>query len=380
MKLVNLELVNFRNYVEQSAEFDPCVNIITGSNGEGKTNLIESVYLLSMGRSFRTNIDSQMIGFGRASAAVRGDFEIDGDNLRVEVRLEGRHKDISIGASEHRKSADLQGLVYSVLFSPEDLSIANGEPEHRRRFMDRELFQIKPLYYLDVIRYKRIVRNRNLILKEPVLNEDLLEVYDGYLAETGARIMMERVRFAGLLYKAGSDVQNRVVAGGERLEVYYEPGVDNDEIGYLLAQIGEDGGMPAELTTELCRQALLEGVKKSREKDRERGATTVGPHRDDLILMMEGIDLRAYGSRGQQRTAALALKLAELNIISTETGQSAILLLDDVLSELDEGRQKRLIRGFEGHQIILTAACISGDCLAAFPAGKTFEIRRGAMV
>jgi len=398
MRLAKLQLTDFRNYKKETVEFDPGVNILTGKNGEGKTNLVEAVYLLSMGRSFRTNIDPQMIRFEAGRMSACGDFERDDDPLSIEVRLAGRQKSILIDGIEHRKTADLQGLIYTVLFSPEDLRITYGEPEHRRRFMDRELFQIKPLYYLDVVRYKRIIRNRNLLLKEPVLNENLLDIYDGYLAETGARIMTERAGFAKLLNKVSGEVQSRITDGSEELQVFYEPGIargdsvlnSDDAIGDDSA-VNDEGKSDEDIETGTldeavavtwesaaeCRDLLLETVRSRREKDLEKKVTSVGPHRDDLKLVSGGIDLRSYGSRGQQRTAALALKLAELEIIEKETGHKAILLLDDVLSELDEDRQRQLIGAFEGHQILLTATGIPDEILQAFPGKRVFEINDG---
>jgi DNA replication and repair protein RecF len=374
MYIRTLLLQNFRSYESRSVDFDPGVNILTGKNGEGKTNMLEAVHILSMGRSFRTRNDAEAIAFGKDFYHIKGLFEKEGEDLTVEVKMAGREKSFVVDGIGVRKSADLLDHALTVIFSPDDLRIVKDEPEKRRRFMDHELFQLKPLYYLDVIKYRRIVRNRNLLLKEPGLNTHLLNIYDDYLAETGARIMTERARFAERLAVISAGIQARVTAPGadansdansasdEVLEVSYEPGI-----------------YPGEALTEgaeALQSVILESLRARRHKDREAGSTTAGPHKDDLKIVSGGVDLRKYGSQGQQRTAALALKLAEVDIIKEETGEMPILLLDDVLSELDAERQKRLPQSFEDCQIIITTAEISENLKAAFPGARRIAVSK----
>jgi DNA replication and repair protein RecF len=348
---------------------------LTGKNGEGKTNMLEAVHILSMGRSFRTRNDAEAITFGKGFYHIKGLFEKEGEDLTVEAKMTGREKSFFVDGIGVRKSADLLDHALTVIFSPDDLRIVKDEPEKRRRFMDHELFQLKPLYYLDVIKYRRIVRNRNLLLKESDLNEHLLDIYDGYLAETGARIMAERARFTKRLAVISARIQARVTAPGadtapapdtdDVLEVSYEPGIS-----------------PGEALTEgaeALQSVILESLRARRPKDREAGSTTAGPHKDDLKIVSGGVDLRKYGSQGQQRTAALALKLAEVDIIKEETGEMPILLLDDVLSELDAGRQKRLPESFEDCQIIITTAEVSKNLKAAFPDARRIEVSSGRL-
>jgi DNA replication and repair protein RecF len=317
-----------------------------------------------MGSSFRTRNGAEAITFGKDFYHIKGLFEKDGEDLTVEVRMSGREKSFFVDGIAVRKSADLLDHALTVIFSPDDLRIVKDEPEKRRRFMDHELFQLKPLYYLDVIKYRRIVRNRNLLLKEPELNEHLLDIYDGYLAETGARIMAERARFAERLAAISAGIQARITAStadhSDALEVSYEPSISTGE---ALA----DGA-------EALNPAILEALRARRATDREAGSTTAGPHKDDLKLVSGGVDLRKYGSQGQQRTAALALKLAEVDIIKEETGEMPILLLDDVLSELDAERQKHLPESFKDCQIIITTAELSEDLKAAFPGARQIEV------
>jgi DNA replication and repair protein RecF len=243
------------------------------------------------------------------------------------------------------------------------------------------------------------VKNRNLLLKEPVLNERLLDVYDGYLAETGARIMAERAGFVARLAKISAGIQDSITAGSAnkpeeepmnesagakearlneiknqstantgRLEVSYEPSIEPPRTEAAAPLDGD--------RTRQWREAIADELRVRRAKDRDAGATTKGPHKDDLKLASGGVDLRKYGSQGQQRTAALALKLAEVDIIKEETGEMPILLLDDVLSELDEDRQRYLLGSFEDCQIIITTAEFSDDLTKAFPAARRIEIKR----
>jgi DNA replication and repair protein RecF len=366
MHIKTLALQNFRSYRERTVDFDAGVNILTGRNGAGKTNLLEAVHVLSMGRSFRTQNDAEAIRFDADFYRIKGLFSKKGEDLTVEVRMAGRDKSYFIDGIKVRKGADLTGHALTVIFAPDDLRIVKDEPEKRRRFMDHELFQLKPLYYLDVNKYRRIVKNRNLLLKEPVLNGNLLDVYDGYLAETGARIMAERALFAEKLGRSSAAIHARITGSDAvPLEVSYEPSISPPETA---AESLSDA------TAETLSAAIARTLKERRAKDREAGSTTAGPHKDDLKLRIGDIDLRRFGSQGQQRTAALALKLAEVDIIKGETGEMPILLLDDVLSELDESRQHSLLGTFEDCQILITTAELSEGLEEAFPAARRIDI------
>ncbi|MDR0596781.1 MAG: DNA replication/repair protein RecF [Clostridiales Family XIII bacterium] len=387
MFIKTIALQNFRNYENRSVDFDAGVNILTGRNGTGKTNMLEAVRVLSMGRSFRTQNDAEAICFGKEFFRVKGLFERTGDDLTVEVRAQGSAKSYFIDGIKVSKGADLLDHALTVIFSPDDLRIVKDGPEKRRRFMDHELFQLKPLYYLDVNKYRRIVKNRNLLLKESVLNEPLLDVYDDYLVETGARIMAERAGFAARLAEISAGIQERITASSEaqpavgiadnhEAQPAGEPSATGAglEVSYEPSMAMPDGVMDGGDPIPQLRQIISEELKARRRKDREAGSTTRGPHKDDLKLVSGGVDLRKYGSQGQQRTAALALKLAEVDIIKDETGEMPILLLDDVLSELDEGRQRCLLGSFEDCQIIITTAELSDDLKKAFPTARRIGV------
>ncbi|MDR1954186.1 MAG: DNA replication/repair protein RecF [Clostridiales Family XIII bacterium] len=359
MYIETLQLNNFRNYEDEKIEFDQRVNVVTGKNGQGKTNLIEGINILSMGKSFRTLFDMEMVGFEKDFFRVKGLFVKGGENLSVEMRLAGKDRKFIIDGAEKKKNADLLEHVYTVVFSPEDLKIVSDDPEKRRRFMNRELFQLKPLYYMELLRYKKALKSRNLLLKEEQLNEDLLLIYDDYLAESGARIMNDRAMFVERINTFSRDIEDRITGGKEELAVHYESNIEQEK------------------TKEAQKERILSVLAENREKDLEKRSTSSGPHRDDLKITSNGIDLRHFGSRGQQRTAALSLKLAELKLIREETGEEAILLLDDVLSELDEERQHFLIHSFEKNQLFITAAELSENMKKNLPSGRIYEVQNG---
>ncbi len=359
MYIKELNLINFRNYKEAKIPFQERINIILGNNGQGKTNLLEGIYLLSMGKSFRTNKDAEMIKFDSEYFRVKGFFSKDEKKLSVEMYLSKTEKIFKIDGVEKRKNADLLENVYTVIFSPEDLKTVKEDPDKRRRFLDRQLFQLKPLYYKDLAKYKKILKNRNSTLKEEIIDEGLLDVWDEYLIDTGAKIIMERKELLTNLGKISSEINSNITNGKEKLEIEYEPDIEIKE------NIDEQ-------KIEIKKEFL-----KNRNKDIERKTTTSGPHKDDMKITIDGIDTRKFGSQGQQRTAALALKLAELRIIKEETGENAILLLDDVLSELDGERQNYLINSFKDNQIFISAAEISENVLTKLHNSKIYNVSEG---
>jgi len=359
MIIKEINIFDFRNYQIADVGFHEKINIIRGGNGQGKTNLLEAVSILSMGKSFRTKNDTEMIRFNSEYFKVKGLFLRDDREMSIEMRLSRGEKGFIIDGIHKKRNAELLEHVYTVVFSPEDLKIVKEDPDKRRRFLDRELFQLKPLYYKELARYKKALRNRNNLLKAEHPDWELISVYDVYMAESGARVMSFRNEFIEKLNVVSGETGGRISGGKEKLCVLY------------------DSNVPFFPSSSDMKEALIERYNESRERDNAAGSTSAGPHRDDIKIMLGGEDLRKYGSQGQQRTAALALKLAELKIIKEETGVDAILLLDDVLSELDHDRQNFLIRSFEENQILLTAADLSEKTLNALPRGKMLEVKNG---
>ncbi|MDR0854215.1 MAG: DNA replication/repair protein RecF [Clostridiales Family XIII bacterium] len=366
MYIEKIRLKNFRNYADEAFEFGEKINIIAGKNAQGKTNLVEGISLLSMAKSFRTTKETEMIAHGEDRFLVSGEFSKHGNPYILDIEFFEQGKSIQkkyqINGVKKEKVTDLFSGIYTVVFSPEDLKIVQGEPDRRRRFLDRELILIKPSYYENLRKYKKILKNRNLLLKEAkdgVKDENLLRVYDEYLAEAGALVMEQRADFIVKLSKTAKETARKISAGADELEVEYNPSA------------------PREAGKERQEKKLLEILAEQREKDILYGTTGVGPHRDDLLLKTNGRELKSYGSQGQQRTASLALRLAEQKLIKEETGEDAILLLDDVLSELDRDRQKLLLENFEDNQLFITTADMNEKIMGDIAEKKLIIISAG---
>ena len=332
MKITSLELTNFRNYAR--AELQPCagVTVLTGDNAQGKTNLLEAIHLCFAGRSHRTRQDRELIRWGEEFCRVKIEAErIDGSHtVEIAIPSAGRRK-IKVNGSDMRRSGELMGHVTGVLFSPEDLQLVKDGPSERRRFVDMALSQIRPTYYYALQRYARALKQRNELLRLGRL--ETLDSWDEQLAASGAEIMHGRYQYLDQLGAAAAAMHRDIADAREALSIAYAPDVPDGDI--------------------------LRALKSSRTLDVRRMTTTAGVHRDDVSLLVGGRELRAYGSQGQQRTAALAIRLSELGVIRAETGEPPVLLLDDVMSELDPGRRRQLLSHLSGIQTIVTCTDIS---------------------
>lgn len=362
MYLKRIELKNFRNYEEEAVEFHNKVNIITGKNAQGKTNLLESLYIMSLGKSFRTSKDSEMIGFNKDFCRAKSTSVKEEREIEIEITIGKEGKSAKINGMKIAKNIDLLENVYMVAFSPEDLKIVKDEPEKRRKFIDRELCQLKPVYYRNLGKYKKILQQRNSLLKQQEIKEDVIAVWDESLAEYGAKIIQERNRFINKLNEISGEISKGITNGKEVLEISYEANVEYKD------------------TYEEQKEYLKKLLIKNLKKDIFRRSTTVGPHKDDLKICLEGVDIRHFGSQGQQRTAALSLKLAEIRLIKEETKVAPILLLDDVLSELDAERQNFLINSLEEVQLFITTTELGEEVKKQLPEGYTFSVERGKVV
>ncbi len=361
MYITKVELQDFRNYENLNIEFHPNVNLILGNNAQGKTNLIEAIYLSSLGKSFRTSNDFEMIKFGSKFFRVKIETEKKNEDLCVEMAVSKESKAVKLNGRKIKKISELLENIYIVVFSPEDLKIVKEEPEKRRKFIDRELCQIRPMYFNNISRYKKILLQRNTMLKENSPKISLLEIWDQELAEYGSKIILMRAEFIKKLDKISSQIHKNITNGKEKLHIQYEANV------------------PFMNSLQEQKDLFLEKIRINIEKDLVRRSTSVGPHRDDLKIIINGIDIRKYGSQGQQRTAALSLKLAEIMLIKEETEEDCILLLDDVLSELDEERQNYLINSLANIQLFITSAELSDKVKRTLPEGKTFYVENGCV-
>ena len=354
MYFKNIELKNFRNYKDLKIDFNEKLNIFLGKNAQGKTNLLESIFVTGMGKSFRTNKDAEMIFFGSDYAKVKANIINENNEDEVEIVYKKEGKIIKLDGIKLQRTIDLLETVYIVVFSPEDLKIVKEGPDNRRKFLDRELCQIKPVYYSDLGNYKKILKERNTLLRENNTDFNLYSVFDEALADYGLRITTERKDFTKRLLKISHDIHSDITENREFLKISYETKIKN-------------------------KDDYLKALSESFERDLQRGFTCFGPHKDDIKIEVNDIDIRNYGSQGQQRTAALSMKLAEIELIKQETGKDAVLLLDDVLSELDMNRQQYLIKAMNGIQVFLSATEIDEKLMQKLPMGTVFEVHEGSI-
>ena len=357
MQITELTLRSYRSYETLHLAFDPGVQIFLGANAQGKTNIIEALYYAAFGRSHRTSSDAELIRVGADGAHIGLSFrrhDVPGELSFTFAR--GARRRITY-AGESLRQRDLVGLLPMVLFSPEDLFLVKGAPALRRRYLDAELSQASPAYYGELLRYTRILKQRNAVLKdirERLAAPDDLSPWDAQLARSAAYIVTRRIAAVAQLGALSARVQ-AVLAAGEELALAYE-----------IAGAGAEDFAEDDMTESLhlwYNKMLCEG----RARDIARAATGVGPHLDDLVLRVGGMSLRSYGSQGQQRTGALALKLAELFYLQENIGEAPILLLDDVMSELDADRRRALL-DFIRHERIQTF--ITATDAAYFPAER----------
>lgn len=358
MIIKSLELADFRNYESLNISFSDGVNILYGDNAQGKTNILEAIYLSATTKSHKGSKDKDIIRFGCEEAHIRTYLYKDEATTKVDMHLRGnKTKGIAIDNQKIKKAADLLGLLNVVLFSPEDLSIIKDGPDKRRRFMDMELCQLDSFYLYNLNNYNKIVNQRNKLLKEMYMNESLMDtlgIWDSQLVSYGSKIIERRKLFVKQLNEIIDDIHYKISGNKENLVIVYEPDVLEEEFETKLSQ--------------------------SKIRDVKLKQTTVGPHRDDFSFYIGDIDVRKFGSQGQQRTAALSLKLAEIELVKKITGDTPVLLLDDVLSELDSNRQNYLLNSIGNVQTIITCTGLDEFVNNRFEINKVFKIENGSLV
>lgn len=337
MILRELKLTNFRNYGTASVEWSPGVNMIRGDNAQGKTNLLESIAFLSTFSSFRRSLAAELIKKDRDFFLIRSSFQASNTDhtMNVAYSTEKKYR-IKLDDVDKKRASALVGFLNTVVFSPDDLMMLKGRPDDRRRFLDSEIVQTAPESHVLFSRYQKALKQRNALLKTVSWSQgkEILDAYDEQLAENGSRILIRRKDVLERLLPLVRLAHRRITDGHEELLLSYEGGLP--------------GFQDKKHTFDQWRDAFLEQLKSCREEDFQRGFTTFGPHRDDIRFFINGDDIRRYGSQGQQRTASLALKIGELELMRGQRGEYPILLLDDVLSELDEKRREALISAING--------------------------------
>ena len=356
MVIKSLKLKNYRNYDLLDLTFDPKTNILYGDNAQGKTNILEALYLSGTTKSHRGTKDRDIIQFGHDESHLDTIVEKKGITFPIDLHLKmNSPKVIAIDKIPIRSSVELFGIVHFVFFSPEDLNIIKDGPAGRRRFIDLELSQLDKIYLSNLSNYNRIINQRNALLKDIYGQDRLMEtldIWDMQLAEYGTRILERRREFVEQVNEIISDIHHKLTGGREDITLIYEESIGN--------------------------MSLEQALKKNRERDLRLKSTSVGPHRDDLCFLNNGeIDIRKFGSQGQQRTAALSLKLSEIELVKRIIKDTPILLLDDVLSELDKHRQNYLLDSIHDIQAVITCTGLDEFVNHRFSINKIFHIKNG---
>lgn len=357
MIIHSVELLDFRNYEREIFHFDPETNVLFGDNAQGKTNVLEGIYLCSTTRSHKGSKDREMIRLGMDESHLRMIVNKKGIDHKIDVHLKkNKSKGIAVDGIPVKRSGELLGISNIVFFSPEDLAIIQNGPDARRRFIDMELCQLDKMYLFYLTKYKHVLKQRNELLKQISINSELmdtLDIWNSKLIEYGTYVISARKDFVEKLNGYMKDIHKNLTGGKETICLTYEPDVQAEDFSQKL---------------------IL-----SEQKDLFTKTTNAGPHRDDLSFISEKKDLRKYGSRGQQRTGALSLKLTEIRIVEEKTGEKPILLLDDVLSELDRNRQNYLLEHIKGIQTIITCTGLEEFVKNGINIQKTFEIESGTI-
>lgn len=375
-----LTLRNFRNYEAESLAFFGLLNIVTGANAQGKTNLLEALIVLATGRSHRTTRDQELIRWGAEEARVEAVVERAHGPVRIEVQFStAAPKRFFVNGQPVRQRADLFGNLNVVAFTPDDLQLVKGSPTERRRFLDVEIAQVSASYRHRLSRYHRVLQQRNAVLREIAerrLAVSQLGPWDELLVTHGVPIMAKRAEMVASLSRWAREIHGRITQGRERLQVIYEPFFLRDrEEGFAKRQEWHAGAWedPA-----FIRREFEAALREAAPLERRRGMSLVGPQRDDVRFEIDGRDVRIFGSQGQQRTTVLACKLAEIAYMEEEVGEPPILLLDDVMSELDGSRRAFLVESVQDRvQTWITSAHLGDIDERLVTHAAVFHVREG---
>ncbi|MEW9097185.1 MAG: DNA replication/repair protein RecF [Clostridiaceae bacterium] len=356
-----LQLINFRNYKELFIELSKNVNVFIGDNAQGKTNILESIYYSSIGRSHRTNKDKEMINWNAQNSYIQLYVVNQRLDKKIEIKIfkEGK-KGINVNTIKINKINDLFKILNVVMFSPEDLKIVKESPSYRRKFLDIELCKLNEKYYYNLVQYNKVLNERNALLKKnDENNKNIIDVYDKQLSKYGSYLIKARENYVNEMNFIGNNIHRDITSAKENIKFEY------------ISTISLKGNIEID---------FYNGLVKSRKNDFEKKITSIGPHREDFSIKINDIDVRSFGSQGQQRTSILTIKFSSLQIIKNLTGEYPVLLLDDVLSELDSKRQKYILKSIKDIQTIITCTGLEHIENYIDDNGKIFKVVNGNCV
>lgn len=357
MKIESLELCNFRNYKSLDISFDKGTNLFYGDNAQGKTNILEAIYLCGTTKSHKGSRDKELIRFQEEESHIRMKIFRNDSSYKIDMHLKrSKPKGIAINGVPLKKAGELLGIANFVFFSPEDLNIIKNGPGERRRFIDMELCQLDKVYLYHLTSYNKVVMQRNKLLKDISFHpeyEDMLDIWDAQLVQYGKKLIGARESFVKDLNHIIFEIHKKLSGQKEELVIEYEKNTGADE--------------------------LEEKLKATRGRDIRMKMSMTGPHRDDLCFSIKGVDIRKFGSQGQQRTAALSLKLSEIELVKRAIKDTPVLLLDDVLSELDRNRQQYLLDSIHDIQTLITCTGVDEFVENKFQLNKVFHVMEGSV-
>lgn len=370
MYIKHVELTQFRNYENIQFDFENKINVVIGENAQGKTNLVESIYMLALANSHRTSKSQDVIMWEQDFSKISGIVEKENNTIPLELIVSKKGKRGKVNHLNQTKISQYVGHLNAVMFAPEDLNIVKGSPQIRRKFLDTEISQISPIYLHDLNQYLKVLKEKNSLLKmlqtRKTSDTTMLDIYNEQLALFGAKIIEKRLNFLEKLRKRSSEIHKEVSRERETLDIQYE-----STLGEL--KLIED--------SDLRIAQLEEKFDKMKVREIERGASLIGVQRDDLIFTINGKNVQTFGSQGQQRTTALSLKISEIELIKEETKEYPVLLLDDVLSELDDYRQSQLLETIKGKvQTFITTTSIDGIHHETLKSADEFRIENGILL
>lgn len=370
MRVIRLQYDGYRNLVPDVMEAAEGVNLIYGDNAQGKTNLVEGVWLFTGAKSFRGSKDGELTGFDKEFSRLKLDFYAAGREQNAELRVAGRRQAILNGV-ELKSPTQLAGGFCAVIFSPSHLSLIQDGPAARRKFLDIAIGQMWPKYIEILRRYTRAVTQRNAALKDLRYGgrmEGLIDIFDQSIAQFGGRLTEYRRRYVEALRRYAPEIYSGLSGGREKLSLSYLP-------AHLPGGGDQSAAASVSARSEAYAAELLEALRDAREEDVRTGATSVGPHRDDMELSIDGLPVRSFGSQGQKRSAVLTLKLAEAEVLKNGLGEKPVILLDDVMSELDGARQDYILNHINGWQVFIT--CCDPAPIQRLTGGRSFRVEAG---